>query len=88
MKYQNNKRRLTIYLNTKELYLSVIFNKLMCIESSLVRYQFNKDAFLKKIKEGRVEDLQKDEIEIFEKIIPRPNEVQKLREVILTEGYL
>jgi len=67
---------LTISLNTKEQSQSVIpIKNWFFIESSLVRYQFSQESFLKKIKAGRVEDLQKEEVEIFERIIPRPNEI-------------
>ena len=53
-----------------------------------MKYHFNQESFLQKIREGRVEDLETEAIEIFEKVLPKPQEVQKLKEAILSEGNL
>lgn len=46
--------KLRILLTTKELSLSVIYFLLIYLETSFVRFPFNSDDFLKKVKEGDI----------------------------------
>lgn len=52
-----------------------------------MRYQLNSDTFLQKVSAGDISDLNCETLEIFEKILPKQTEIQKLREVILSEGF-
>jgi hypothetical protein len=45
------------------------------------------EQFLTKVKKGVMEDLDLDTIEIFEKVLPKPGEMQKLKEAVFAEGF-
>lgn len=65
-------RRLITCLIIKELFPFVsieIFIKI--IETAIMKYQFNSDLFIKRVREGRVEDLDTEQMQIFEKILPK-----------------
>ena len=57
------------------------------VETAVIRYQLSSDAFLEKVTKGELEEVDLDTIEIFEKVIPKQAEVQKLKEAIISEGY-
>lgn len=52
-----------------------------------MKYHFNEEEFLKKIREGRVEDLETEAIYIFEKVMPKAAEIKKIQEAVMIEGY-
>lgn len=52
-----------------------------------MRFQFNSSKFMQQVSEGDITGLSCDQLEIFEKILPRNTEVQKLKEILLAEGF-
>lgn len=48
-----------------------------------MKYKLNSADFLKKVITGRIEDLNKEQLEIFSKILPKAHEVQKLTEKVI-----
>jgi hypothetical protein len=60
---------------------------LIFVETAVIRYHLSSDAFLDKVTRGEMEEVELDTIEIFEKVMPKLAEVQKLKEAIISEGY-
>ena len=75
------------YWIIRGLYLSVR-NKLLLIpiESALMKYKFHTDDFLSKIVNGRIEELDVEHLEMFVKLLPKPQEISKLKEALLELG--
>lgn len=53
-----------------------------------MKYKFNTDKFIKLIKSGIIEDIETEQLEMFVKILPKPNEIQRLKEAIISEGNI
>lgn len=52
-----------------------------------MKYKMDSDHFLLKIKEGKIDQLSLEELEIFQKILPKANEIQKLKENAIAQGF-
>jgi hypothetical protein len=60
---------------------------LKSIETAVLRYHLNSEEFLKKVKDGAIDLLDIDTLEIFEKVLPKQAELQKLKEAVIVEGF-
>ena len=52
-----------------------------------MRYQLASEEFLLRVIDGDIYELDLEKMQIFERVLPKPNEVQRLREAIVSEGY-
>ena len=59
---------------------------IMIIETSVLKYHFDSDQFIKLVVSGDVEHLDSERLQAFIKILPKQSEVQKLKEAIITHG--
>ncbi|CDW80195.1 UNKNOWN [Stylonychia lemnae] len=64
------------------------YQRSILIQTALMKYQFNSPHFLSMIENGKIENILTEQLETFVKILPRQNELQKLKETILSEGYI
>eukprot|EP00347_Sterkiella_histriomuscorum_P005032 403358161 len=56
-------------------------------QTALMKYKFNETEFLRLIVYGKIEELETEKLEMFIKILPKTAEIQKLKEVVLQEGF-
>ena len=52
-----------------------------------MKYQFDSEAFLAKVRECDIVKLEMDEVVMFERAMPKGQEAQKIREAVIAEQY-
>lgn len=52
-----------------------------------MKYQFDGEAFLMKVRDCDIMNLEIDEVTMFEKTLPKGQEYQKMREAVIGEQY-
>jgi hypothetical protein len=62
------------------------YQRSISIQTAVLRYQLSSDEFLQQVANGEnVHELEK--LEIFERVLPRPQELQRLREAVIQNGW-
>ena len=56
------------------------------IESTVMKYHFDSDDFLRLIKDGGIQYLDSERLETFLRVLPKQGEIMKLKEAIINEG--
>lgn len=62
------------------------YQRAIAIQTAVHHYSLSSDQFLSLVTNGDLQSLTLESLEAFERVLPRPHEVQKIREAVIKQG--